>query len=194
MDAASPSALGAPPEQIEAGSLVMRRHRTSDASAVAEAVAESLAELSPWMPWADRASASAGFQRRRLEKAVPLWESGSEYIYLIFTGAGGHLAGTVGLHRRLGPGALEIGYWLRTGETGRGLMTTAVGALTAAALALPGIHRIEIHCDQANTKSAAIPRRLGYRLSRVEERTPQAAAETGHQMVWVASVGWAPAA
>jgi RimJ/RimL family protein N-acetyltransferase len=53
------------------------------------------------------------------------------------------------------------------------------------ALALPGVSRAEIHCDEANTASAAIPRRLGYRLDRIEERKPEAPGESGRLMIWV---------
>jgi RimJ/RimL family protein N-acetyltransferase len=68
-------------------------------------------------------------------------------------------------------------------HTGRGLATRAAGALTDAGPALPDVDRIEIRCDEANTASAAIPKRLGYH--RVEEREPAAPAESGRLMIWV---------
>ncbi|WP_019229166.1 GNAT family N-acetyltransferase, partial [Sedimentibacter sp. B4] len=66
------------------------------------------------------------------------------------------------LHRRVGPDGLEIGYWLDAAHTGVGLATEAVGGLTAVALALPEVERVEIHTDEGNARSAAVPRRLGY--------------------------------
>jgi RimJ/RimL family protein N-acetyltransferase len=39
--------------------------------------------------------------------------------------------GSSGLMRRIGPGGLDIGYWLHPAWTGKGLATTAVAALTA---------------------------------------------------------------
>ena len=90
-----------------------------------------------------------------------------------------------GLHRRIEPAALEIGYWLRPDYLGRGYASRAVAALTEAALSLPDVDRIEIHTDEANTSSAAIPRRLGYRLDRVEPKTPQASGETHRKQIWV---------
>ncbi len=60
-------------------------------------------------------------------------------------------------------GGLEIGYWVRADCVGQGLATEATRALTTEGLALPGIDRIQIHCDPANRASAAIPRKLGYR-------------------------------
>ena len=58
-------------------------------------------------------------------------------------------------------------------------------ALTAAALALPGVERVEIHCDEANRRSAAVPRRLGYRLDRIEADHVSAPGDLGRSMIWV---------
>jgi RimJ/RimL family protein N-acetyltransferase len=174
-----------PPEHIGATGLYLRRHRVTDAPAIASAVAESLAELQPWMPWADGSAAKAEAQRRRLEDVVPQWEIGTEYVYVVFRPDDDRVLGSAGLHRRIGPGALEIGYWLRKSETGRGTMTEAVRALANVALALPGVDRVEVHCDEANEKSAAIAQRLGFHLARTEPVEAKAPAERGRQMVWV---------
>jgi RimJ/RimL family protein N-acetyltransferase len=47
------------------------------------------------------------------------------------------------------------------------------------------VRRVEIHCDEANTASAAIPRKLGYRLDRVIAHEPEAPGESGRRMIWV---------
>ena len=86
---------------------------------------------------------------------------------------------------RIGPDGLEIGYWLDGAHTGRGLVTEAADLLTAAGLGLDGIERVEIHCDQANVRSAAVPARLGYRLDRIEPDEVRTPAESGHSMIWV---------
>ncbi len=93
--------------------------------------------------------------------------------------------GGCGLIDRVGPGGREIGYWLDAAHTGRGLVTEAAALLTAAALALDGVDRVEIHCDQANHRSAAVPARLGYRLDRIEADEVRTPAESGHSMIWV---------
>ena len=63
-------------------------------------------------------------------------------------------------------------------------MTSASAALIRRP-GLSGVQRVEIHCDAANTASAAVARRLGYRLDRIEERRPQASARSGRLMIWV---------
>jgi hypothetical protein len=80
---------------------------------------------------------------------------------------------------------IEIGYWIAGSQTRQSFGTSAAAAITGVALALPGVSRVEIHCDEANTASAAIPRKLGYRLDRVEERKPEAPGESGRLMIWV---------
>ncbi len=174
-----------PPEHIQAKSVYLRRHRVSDAAAIASAVTESLAELQPWMPWADGTSGDPDAQRRRLELVVPNWERGTEYVYLLFGPDQDRVLGCVALMRRVGPTALEIGYWLRTSETGGGIMTEAVRALSNEALALKGVDQVEIRCDQANEKSAAVARRLGFRLASIVDVDANAPGGGRHQMVWV---------
>ena len=66
-----------------------------------------------------------------------------------------------------------------------GWSTAASRALTEAALALPAITRVEIHCDEANTASAAVPRRLGYELDRIAAKPISAPGEHGREMIWV---------
>jgi RimJ/RimL family protein N-acetyltransferase len=67
------------------------------------------------------------------------------------------------------------------------MMTGAVRALTELGLGLPGIDRIEIHCDAANLRSAAVPQRLHYRLDREETREPAAPGECGREQFWISS-------
>ena len=60
----------------------------------------------------------------------------------------------------------------------------ATAALTEAGLGIPGIDRIEIHHDRANTASRGIPVRLGF--SKVAERRDvvEAAGESGVEVIW----------
>src|SRR6266496_1945527 len=75
---------------------------------------------------------------------------------------GGELAGSCGLMARVGPGGLEIGYWVHVGHIRRGLATAAAAALAAEAFTLPGIDRVEIVHDEENVASGRIPRKLGF--------------------------------
>lgn len=185
----------APPERVEAGPVIVRRVLASDAGAIAAAVGASLDELRPWMPWATPAAADRSTQLARVAEADHRWESGISYTYSVLTVSTGTLVGEVALHRRTAEGStaesdaaddtVELGYWIAAGQAGNGYGTSASAALTTVALDLPGVSRVEIHCDAANRASAAVARRLGYRLDRIEERRPEAPGESGRLMIWV---------
>lgn len=184
-----PVTTGRPPELIALpGGVSLRRRALADADALNAATVTNLHHLRPWMEWA--ASAPTVEHSRELAQAgVTAWDDGTDFMYLAGLNVQpGSVVGAFGLHGRIGPGALEIGYWVDAAHTGRGIATAAAASLTEAALALPGITRVEIRCDEGNLPSAAIPRRLGYRLDRTVDYTPTAPAETGRKLIWVRSV------
>jgi len=173
----------APPERIDLGDLVIRRWQLRDAEAVLRAIEASYDQIHAWMSWLDGPPTLAR-QREFVAAAAVSWPADGNCNYGIFDPRG-TLLGVLGLHDRVGRGKLEIGYWCHSGHTGRGVITRTAGALTEIALALPGIDHIQICCDAANERSAAVPRRLGYRLDRIQERAPRAPAETGRELVWM---------
>ncbi|WP_063796015.1 GNAT family N-acetyltransferase [Peterkaempfera griseoplana] len=180
-----PVTPGRPPALLPLpGGVSLRRRRVADSPALCAAVLESLDHLRPWMAWAAEPPVPERTEEQS-RAAEAAWESGTEFVYLLGLDAvPGSVIGGCGLHGRIGPGALEIGYWVHPSHTGRGHARNLAAALTEAALALPGIGRVEIHCDEANTASAAVPRRLGYRLDRIEDDGITAPAESGRGMVW----------
>ena len=180
-------AHGYPPERMPtASAAVLRRARPSDAEAFAEAVRESLDHLRHWMPWAVPVATETAVQRDRLVMADASWADGTDYEFAILPADERRIIGGCGLMRRIGPGAIEIGYWVHVDHTRRGHATAAARALTEAAWTLPDVERVEIHCDEANAASAAVPARLGYRLDRIEDDKPQAPGVSGRSMIWVA--------
>jgi RimJ/RimL family protein N-acetyltransferase len=176
---------GSPPERVYAGPVTLRRVRASDAGAIAAAVGSSLDYLQPWMPWATADAAERRNQLSRVAEADQWWESGVRYTYSVMTSDRGTLVGEIALHRRMGEASAEIGYWIAASQAGRGYATAAGAAITAVALRLPGVTRVEIHCDAANAPSVAIARKLGFRLDRIEERSSAAPGESGRLMIWV---------
>jgi len=171
-----------PAEELVSGDVRLRRWRVADVGELHRAINESLPHLRPWMPWAagdyDHAAAAAF-----LARCEDSWNSGEAYSYAIIAG---ELAGACGLERRIEPDGLEIGYWLRPRHTGRGLATLATAALVEQAFALPGIERVQIWHDAANTASSGIPRRLGFTeiARRTPPRDPLAPGEVGIDVVW----------
>ena len=175
------------PEQIETPIGVLRRIRESDGEQVAPTIRASLQHFEPWMPWATEAAAQVEVQSGCCRESENLWDAGSDYIYLLRPHGQDVVAGSFGLHRRVGPGAIEIGYWVHASYLRRGYATAGARALTATALHLTDVDQVLIRTDEGNKASAAIPRRLGYRLDHVEVRSPEAPGESGRLQVWVYS-------
>ncbi|KAA0922827.1 MULTISPECIES: GNAT family N-acetyltransferase [unclassified Rhodococcus (in: high G+C Gram-positive bacteria)] len=175
----------APSQRIVTDRLVIRREEADDACAVADVIGRNLVHLSPWMGWATAEAARTSAQLARIADAVEQWDAGKMFDYGIFDLEGGAFLGKIGMHRRIGPHGIELGYWLDARAEGRGVISEAVAALMREALRLDGIIRVEIHCDAANFKSQAVPRRLGFVLDRIEDQPIAAASETGEHMVWV---------
>ena len=172
----------APARTIDLGELRLRRWRADDVDALYEAVLDSLTELRAWMPWAE------GYDRAQAVQyctaVTPAgWEAGSDFLYAVVTGDG-TIVGSCGLHARLGRARLEVGYWVRTAHTGRGIATLAAAGLTREALRLDDVEDVEIHCDRANERSARIPARLGFDLVDEGPRAVQSPGEVGVELVW----------
>lgn len=174
----------APPERIEIDALVLRRYVPEDLQARFDAINTSYEHLHAWMDWLPERP-TLEQQREWGERQVGSWPFEGACNYGVFDPADGTLLAAIGLHDRLGPGALEIGYWCHVAHTGKGVITRSARELTRIALGLEGIERVEIHCDEGNTRSAAVPRRLGYRLDRIEDGEITAPAQTGRDMIWI---------
>jgi RimJ/RimL family protein N-acetyltransferase len=170
------------PERIEAGGVLLRRWRVTDAECLERAVLESAEHLRPWMAWMADEPQTLDQRRRLLAHWEQEWASGGDALYAVL--AGRAVAGSSGLHRRLGPGALEIGYWVHAAFVRRGIASTAAALLTDAAFAIPDIERVEIHHDKANRASAGVPRRLGYRFVGEQRDEVTAPADSGIECVW----------
>ncbi len=162
--------------------LLLRRLRVRDAEALATAVNESLEHLRPWMPWVVHEPLSLRARRTMLAGRDREWHDGEDVMLGIIVG--GRFAGACGLHRRIAPDGLEIGYWVHSACLRRGIATQATRLLTTAALAQPGITHVEIHTDVANLASAAVALRCGYELVSETPRPPRAPGESGTELCW----------
>jgi len=151
-----------PATRIETQRLVVRCYAPSDAQMLANSVAESREHLKPWMPWAHAESEPFEAIVERVKRFRDMFDLQQDYVYGIFNKEETHLLGGTGLHTRLGPEQLEIGYWIHKDFTNQGLVTESTAALIKVAFEIIHIHRLEIHCDPRNLASASIPRKLGF--------------------------------
>jgi ribosomal-protein-serine acetyltransferase len=162
--------------------IVVRPLADDDAAGLVAAITASLEHLRPWMAWAADEPHDLAWQRARIRAGVEEEAAGGDRLRGIFVGA--EVVGGCGLHRRLGPGGLEIGYWVHAGWTRRGIATAAVRQLTAEAFADPAVAFVEIHHDVGNVASGAVAAAAGFTAIEDHPRGVQAPAETGVERIW----------
>ena len=162
--------------------LTLRRWARDDAAQLGEAVADSVDHLRPWMPWIVHEPLSVTERQALIDSWDQEWLAGGDVVMGVFVD--GAVTGGCGLHRRIGPGGLEIGYWTARRFLRQGIAMTAAGLLAEAAFSDPAITRVEIHHDKANQASAGVPRKLGLRLARERVDEIQAPGESGISCEW----------
>jgi ribosomal-protein-serine acetyltransferase len=145
---------------VELG-LLEERH----SSLIFKLVDQNRERLREWFAWVDATNSeddTLAFIRRSLEQfasnngfAAGIWDQ-ERY------------AGNISLHKVdwLNRRA-EIGYWLGREFEGRGIVTDACRAIVRHALVELELNRVEIRCVASNTRSKAIPLRLGFTLEGV---------------------------
>ena len=123
--------------------------------------------LHEWMPWVNERftleSVREFYRRTLLKFAGNEDEIGLNIVYK------GEIVGGTGFHEinRTDKSA-EIGYWLAKDATGKGIMTKSVDKLLDYGFDELVLNRIVIKCVPENTKSRAIPERLGFTIEGVE--------------------------
>lgn len=176
--------MAAMPDVLGASPLTLVRWRPEDVDEVLEAVRTSFAELQQLMHWAQTLPTREQ-QREALTEGNTAFDAGTDFGFLFRETATGALVGGGGVHRRMGPGAVEIAYWVRSDRHNRGYATRATEAMTDAAFTyLAGVDRFEIHMDRANIASARVTEKLGHRLLRTRQQEKLALGHTGQGYVW----------
>ena len=130
------------------------------AAEIFAAVERNREHLRRFLPWVDltRSVADIG---AFLEKALAAYALGEEMHGGIWIA--GELRGAVGHHKiKEADRSVSIGYWLDAGVEGKGVMTRSCRALLEYLFDERRMHRVEIRCATENTRSCAIPARLGF--------------------------------
>jgi RimJ/RimL family protein N-acetyltransferase len=172
------------PDELHGARLRLCRKRLSDVDDVIHAISISLPELRKWMKWAETMPTRESMVAKADEDTAH-FDNDESWAYWIREIDGGQLVGSAAL-RRGGDRQLEIGYWVRSDRTGRGYATEATAMLTTAAFeSALDVATVMVSMDSANTASAAVPQRLGYRRDREYERDVETPGHSGNGIAWV---------
>lgn len=155
------------PEEVETARLVLRATRPGLGEIVREAVSESFAELTRWMPWA-RAPLTIDDCEKHCREMHAKWHAREVLDFCFFRKDGTRFVGKGGLHTiDWSVPKFEIGYWIRSGEARQGMATEAASALADFARAPLGAKRVEITSDARNAASRRVAEKSGFVLEGV---------------------------
>lgn len=82
----------------------------------------------------------------------------------------GSVVGVIGAEVQTLNNAAEVGYWLIEGQQGRGITTRSCAAIVDDLLRAQGMNRVVIRAAVDNTRSRAVPERLGFVHEGVERQ------------------------
>lgn len=155
------------PLTYETERLILRCPRPGDGAVVHASVVESLADLRRFpasFPWAMEVPSIEASERYCID-AHQRYLSQTAFPFLVFLKDDGIHVGNLALHDiDWSIPKFEIGYWGRSGFTGRGLVTEAVRFITALAIETWGMRRIEALPEPDNSASRRLCERAGYAL------------------------------
>ena len=151
------------------GAVVARSLRVVDGPAVHALMAENRAHLDRWLRWSsaiqslsDVEALIARFeQKERVGDGFHLgiWDAGEL--------AGGAVCWYIHRENR----NAEVGYWLGSAFTGRGLATRSAEAVIQHLMDVEGLHRVEMQCGVENTASRAVAERCGLQTEGIRRQS-----------------------
>jgi ribosomal-protein-serine acetyltransferase len=146
----------------------IRPYRPSDVDELYAAVRESMAEVSPWMPWCH-----PGYSREDasywVDQTIAGQRDGGLYDFAMI--ADGRLAGGCGInHIHAQDRFANLGYWVRTSCAGQGVTPWAVRLLIDWTFAHTDLNRIEIVAAVGNVRSQRVAEKAGARREAVLAR------------------------
>ena len=177
------------PSEIVTPRLLLRLWRPGDVPALRGAIEASIEHLRPWLAWTRFEPLSDKDRVDLINSGRAGWHQGGDASYGAFRED--VVIGACGLHHRQGPGTLDLGYWVHVDHVGRGYAVEMARGLTSAAFGVPGVERVEIHHDKANTRSRVVPQSLGFVEGPQRSDGVHSGGEVGIDCSWrISRSGW----
>ena len=151
-----------PDLELSDGAVTLRPYHPSDVSALFEAARESISDVYQWLPWCH-----PGYERIDSEEWIGnqqgFWIADSAFDFVVSDADGTFLGGCginsiSWLHR-----FANLGYWIRSTATGRGLATRAASLTADFGFRELGLQRLELVVEPGNSGSVRVAEKLGAR-------------------------------
>ncbi|MGH7897492.1 MAG: GNAT family N-acetyltransferase [Candidatus Binatia bacterium] len=138
----------------------IRPYREGDSRALFEAATESIAEVFRWLPWCH-----PGYTLEESDAwvahSIEAWSRRTELNFVIEDGSGRFLGGT-GLNQiAQNDRVANLGYWVRSSATRRGVATAAVRQTAAHAFRHTDVVRLEVIVAVGNAASLRVAEKVG---------------------------------
>jgi ribosomal-protein-serine acetyltransferase len=143
--------------------LELRPFRRRDLDAVAEAIESSMDDLELWLPWANR-SYGRSETNRFLRESVSAWSDGRAFDFAIraLDEPEFHLGNISVWPTSKRERAGEIGYWIHSSATGKGVATEAAARVAQVGFEELELHRITLRIAVGNRPSERVAEKLGF--------------------------------
>jgi RimJ/RimL family protein N-acetyltransferase len=152
---------GMVPFDFTDGHVGIRPFRPEDVSALYAAVKESTHELHAWMVWC-KADYSMQDATAFVTGSSAEWEKGNQFSFAIYSTGDGAILGSIGLSQiNRGHNFANLGYWVRSSRTHRGIATTAARLAARFGLQKLGLSRLELVVPVANEFSRRVAEKIG---------------------------------
>jgi len=152
-----------PRPELASDRLTLQRFTRRDATTLDQAIRESLPDLNQWLPWA-RLDYTSGDTTAFIRESIQAWKEERAWDYSIrMNDDPRNHVGNISFWTvsKLGKIA-EIGYWVRSGETSRGICTEAAELLIEEAFNSLGYHKIVLRIAVGNDPSDRVAEKLGF--------------------------------
>ena len=116
--------------------------------------------LKEWLPWLDYTRSEDDTRSFIQEQLVRFSKGEAVHVTIFYEGVIVGVAGFNTIDQSNGIG--YIGYWLAEGYNGKGIMTQVVSELVKMAREDLSLQKVDVRCATGNSKSRAIPERLGF--------------------------------
>lgn len=138
----------------------LRVFAEDDATALFALTDQNRAYLHQWLPWLDSTRTVADSLAFILDELARYHANRGFSCGIWYQG---QLVGSIGFHDiNRQESRVEVGYWLSASLQGKGLMTKACRAMIGYAFNTLHLKQIDIRCATDNSRSRAIPQRLGF--------------------------------
>jgi len=166
------------------GRVTIRPYHANDVAAVLEAGLESVAQVSPWFPWAHEhlsAEEVAGFITTRTE----LWTAGAERSFAIVDATSDRYLGGVWLNQMdLAAKRANLGFWVRTSALRQGIASAAARLAVNYAFDQMGLDAVEIVVAVGFEPSRRVAETIGARPQGIQPRKLELRGARVEAEVW----------